>query len=243
MPSDLEERLERVGAAVPRPSDESRERARQAVLNGFAARTSAWQRLTDLTRHVPHRRPSILAVGTIVLALGILLATPALGFRDGLLDFLSGENAKAPEATSQTAICPPGRFRVAFDALKGAVIATNGERLAFASYSTRAIEGECDTAAAIDINSYSDALLNTQAVYRTADLVCTTSTKFTIDAHPIRVFDENGTERPELSGTNLIVSVASTDKPQTIVSAVLKNRNEGLLASRVYYAPRFCEKD
>jgi hypothetical protein len=242
MPTDLEERLERLGLNVPRPSTEMRERARQAALEALPRSEPDSTTANDVRgqRRTRHRRPWVLAFSAVILAVGVMLATPAFGFRDGLFDFLTGENAKQPEATIESATCPPGSFEFAFDALKGAVVTTNGSRLAFASYSTRAITGSCTPIPQIDINSYSDALLDPTARYRAANVVCTAPAGFNVDVHPIVVFDEQGTRTPELDGTNLIVSVGAAEKSEIIVSAVLKNRDEGLRASRLYYAPKYC---
>lgn len=241
MPIDLEERLEQMSPLAPRPSDEAKERARQAALDALPGsepvRVRQRERPTQPRRRAGSARRWAIVVAPVVLALGVLVATPAFGIRGGLLDFLWGENARKPEPTVETAICRAQNFRVAFDALKGAVVATKEGRLAFASYRTRAITGSCSPVAQTKINSYSDALLSPAALYGSANLMCATQTDFKIDVHPVR-----GGVPSEIVGTNLIVSVASAGRTEILVSAVLKNREEGLVASRLYYAPKYCQR-
>jgi hypothetical protein len=113
-------------------------------------------------------------------------------------------------------------------------VAGGGEELAFASYTDRGIGPTCKVKRAT--RSYAYGQLGEEGVYGDAKLTCTARDGVEIHVHPIwdGYVDQVG-------GSVLLVSVPSGRKPEAIVSAVLKNQEHASVASRIYYASRYCE--
>lgn len=116
------------------------------------------------------------------------------------------------------------------------MVTAGTERLAFTSYNTRGISGTC--AATPRERAYNGRLLALKGLYGSADLVCTTTTSVGFSVHPITGLGD------AIIGGTMVVYIAPEEgeRPQIIVSAVVKNRSEGRVASRVYFAPRYCRK-
>lgn len=160
------------------------------------------------------------------------------GARDGASASSAQSASKAiaserPSAYTRTAACSTSAFEVAFDQDEAVTVTSSGRELAFASYTDRGIAETCTVKA--PTRSYASGLRE-EGVYRDAKLTCTGRGGIEIHVHPIWDGNTGG-----IAGSNLLVAVSSGKKPEVIVSAVLKNQEQASVASRIYFAPGYCE--
>jgi hypothetical protein len=139
----------------------------------------------------------------------------------------------APTATEHTARCSATRFRVSFLQADQVTVETGEGVLAFASYTDRGVDANCPDKPRAP--SYDGAL--GEGVYEDVELLCSAPGPIEIHVHPIRYGSDTG----PVTGSSLTVSDLSVGDPRTIVGAVLKNREEASVASRIYFAPKYCQ--
>jgi hypothetical protein len=139
-----------------------------------------------------------------------------------------------PSSFKATAVCPASIVEVVFDQDEAITVTSGGQELAFASYTDRGIGATCKVKG--PTRSYAFGRLGEEGVYRDAKLTCTGRDGIEIQVHP--VWDGYV---GRVGGSVLLVSVPSGSKPKAIVSAVLKNQEHASVASRIYYASRYCE--
>jgi hypothetical protein len=139
-----------------------------------------------------------------------------------------------PSSFKATAVCPASIVQVVFDQDEAITVTSGGQDLAFASYTDRAIGATCKVKG--PTRSYAFGHLGEEGVYRDARLTCAARDGVEIHVHP--VWDGYV---GRVGGSVLLVSVPSESKPKAIVSAVLKNHEQASVASRIYYASRYCE--
>jgi hypothetical protein len=139
-----------------------------------------------------------------------------------------------PSSFKATAACSASIVQVAFDQDEAITVTSGGQELAFASYKDRGIGATCKVKG--PTRSYTFGHLGEEGVYGDAKLTCTAQDGIEIHVHP--VWDGYV---GEVGGSVLLVSVPSGSKPEAIVSAVLKNQEHASVASRIYYASRYCE--
>jgi hypothetical protein len=139
-----------------------------------------------------------------------------------------------PSSFKATAVCPGSIVQVVFDQDEAITVTSGGQELAFASYTDRGIGATCKVKG--PTRSYAFGHLGEEGVYRDARLTCTGPDGIEIQVHP--VWDGYV---GRVGGSVLLVSVPSGSKPKAIVSAVLKNQEHASVASRIYYASRYCE--
>ena len=143
------------------------------------------------------------------------------------------EAPATPTTTTRTARCSASTFRISFVQADRVTIESGDGVLAFASYSDRGIDASCpDTPPA---SSYADVGLG-DGVYQDVELSCTAPGAIEIHVNPIR----EGEAGPVV-GSSLSVSDLAASKPQTIVAAVLENREQASVASRIHFAPKYCQ--
>jgi hypothetical protein len=182
-------------------------------------------------------------VGVVVA----LLAFAACGGSDD--DSVGGDEASAsksesaskpvsastpPSSFKATAACSASIVQVVFDQDEAITVTSGGQELAFASYTDRGIGATCSVKG--PTRSYAYGHLGEEGVYGDAKLTCTARDGIEIHVHP--VWDGYV---GQVGGSVLLVSVPSGSKPEAIVSAVLKSEEHASVASRVYYASRYCE--
>jgi hypothetical protein len=139
-----------------------------------------------------------------------------------------------PSSFKATAACSASIVQVAFDQDEAITVTSDGQELAFASYTHRGVGATCKVKG--PTRSYAYGHLGKEGVYGDANLTCTARGGIEIHVHPI--WDGYV---GQVGGSVLLVSVPSGSKPETIVSAVLKNQEQASVASRIYYASRYCE--
>ena len=146
---------------------------------------------------------------------------------------IEAEAPATPTTTTRTARCSASTFRISFVQTDRVTIESGEGVLAFASYSDRGVDARCpDTRPA---SSYGDVGLG-DGVYQDVELSCTAPGAIEIHVNPIR----EGRSGPR-RGSSLSVSDLAASKPQTIVAAVLENREQAPVASRIYFAPKYCQ--
>jgi hypothetical protein len=139
-----------------------------------------------------------------------------------------------PAETERTARCSATRFRVSFLQADQVRVETGERVLAFASYTDRGVDASCPEKP--PEFSYADGALG-EGVYEDVELSCSAPGPIEIHVHPIRYGSDTG----PVVGSSLTVSDLSVGDPRTIVGAVLKNREEASIASRIYFAPKYCQ--
>lgn len=75
-------------------------------------------------------------------------------------------------------------------------------------------------------------------MYDDVRLSCTTRRAIVVDVHPIR----DGDNGMAVIGSSLVVYTRSAQKMNIVLAAVLKHREQASVASRIYYAPRYCRR-
>jgi hypothetical protein len=139
-----------------------------------------------------------------------------------------------PTATERTARCSAAEFHVSFLQADQVTVETGEGVLAFASYTDRGVDASCPNKPRA--SSYADGGLG-EGVYEDVELSCSAPGPIEISVHPIRYGSDTG----PVTGSSLTVSDLSTGGPRTIVGAVLKNHEEASVASRIYFAPKYCQ--
>ncbi len=140
-----------------------------------------------------------------------------------------------PSARSRTAACRAARFEVAFVQSESVSITSGGRTLAKASYLDRDVSPRC-VSAQIPRSGAAGGL--NDGVYEDVRISCAAGESIVISVHPIR----DGDNAMAVSGSSLAVYASAGDGTDVVLAAVLKNREQAAVASRLYYTPGYCKR-
>ena len=188
-------------------------------------------------------RASVARTFSRLLALAALLPLTSCGGsedpdRAGGAERAAKEPASTetkPSGRSRTAVCRVGPFEVEFVQGEGVSVTSTGQTIAQASYTDRTVSPRCVDAQLPRSNSGGG--LNA-GVYEDVRVSCAAGDPIVISAHPIR----DGDNAMAVVGSSLAVYTRAGDKTDVVLAAVLKNREQAAVASRLYYAPRYCKR-